>query len=135
MSYPKQARFLGGTIVLEGIDQAITPPPTFQWLNGKWRCEAVHYRTIWPWLRDNQIQNQVPRWHDGQFVLVDGRSPHDYQTESLQAWQQADKWGSIVLPTGAGKTFVALQAIAPSRCQHPGRCPPPLIYCINGMRG
>ena len=112
MSNPKQARFLGGTIVLEGMMQSTTPPPMFQWINEKWHCEAVHYRMIWPWLQENQIQNQVPRWHDGQFVLADGRSPHDYQTESLQAWQQADKWGSIVLPTGAGKTFVALNAIA-----------------------
>jgi superfamily II DNA or RNA helicase len=44
--------------------------------------------------------------------MDDGRSPHDYQTESLQAWQTAERWGSIILPTGAGKTFVALQAIA-----------------------
>jgi superfamily II DNA or RNA helicase len=112
MSQAKQARFLGGTIVLEGVNQTITPPPMFQWLNEKWRCEAVHYRTIWPWLRDNQIQNQIPRWHDVQLMIEDGRSPHDYQTESLQAWQTADRWGSIILPTGAGKTFVALQAIA-----------------------
>ena len=107
-----QARFLGGTIVLEGIEQAAQVPPMFQWLNGRYRCEAVHYRTIWPWLRANHIQNQIPRWHDVQMGIADGRSPHDYQTESLQAWQTADRWGSIILPTGAGKTFVALQAIA-----------------------
>lgn len=106
------ARFLGGTIVLEGMEQSITPPSCFQWLNGKWRCEGVHYRVIWPWLHDNQIENRIPRWHDVPLMMADSRAPHDYQLESLQAWQTAKRWGSIVLPTGAGKTFVALQAMA-----------------------
>lgn len=36
----------------------------------------------------------------------------DYQQEALRAWQQAEQRGVIVLPTGAGKTVVALKAIS-----------------------
>lgn len=97
---------------MEGVAQTATPPTCFEWVNGKWRCPAVHYRTVWPWLGPHGIQNHVPHWHDLTLTLHDGREPHDYQQESLAAWHQADRWGSIVLPTGAGKTFVALQAIA-----------------------
>lgn len=107
-----KAIFLGGTIVLEGIAQSAVPPAPFQWLNNKWRCPAVHYRLVRPWLAANGVQNTVPRWQELKLAWQDGRSPHDYQLESLAAWHRADRWGSVVLPTGAGKTFVALKAVA-----------------------
>jgi superfamily II DNA or RNA helicase len=37
--------------------------------------------------------------------------PRSYQTEALTAWQQNQGRGVVVLPTGAGKTVVALMAI------------------------
>lgn len=104
--------FAGGTLVLEGVDQDSQPPTPFQWINHKWRCEAVHYRTVEPWLGLNLVQNRVPRWVNVGLELKDGRLPHDYQLEAITAWTNAKRWGSIVLPTGAGKTFVALRAIA-----------------------
>jgi superfamily II DNA or RNA helicase len=111
---PPHARFVGGTLVLEGADRTITPPKHFQWINAKWRCPAVHYRAVRPWLRQQSIRNHIPRWHNLALNLQDDREPHDYQTEALHAWQDADCWGSVVLPTGAGKTFLALRAIAHS---------------------
>src|SRR5258708_24015660 len=41
----------------------------------------------------------------------DERQPHDYQLAALAPWEKAERRGSIVLPTGAGKTFVAIHAI------------------------
>jgi superfamily II DNA or RNA helicase len=38
--------------------------------------------------------------------------PRLYQTEALAAWRDAECRGVVVLPTGAGKTLVALMAIA-----------------------
>ena len=38
--------------------------------------------------------------------------PRDYQQEALSAWQDNDRQGSVILPTGSGKTFLAVQAIA-----------------------
>jgi superfamily II DNA or RNA helicase len=47
-----------------------------------------------------------------ELTFTDDRLPHDYQLEALAAWDAAGRRGSIVLPTGAGKTYVALHAIA-----------------------
>src|SRR5207253_3243919 len=40
------------------------------------------------------------------------REPRPYQLEALEAWRRAGRRGVIVLPTGAGKTFVAMLAVA-----------------------
>ena len=106
------ARFLGGTLVLEGVGESAAPPAPFRWLNARWRCPAVHYHTVQPWLKTEGIRNQIPRWERLALTLDDSRVPHDYQLESVAAWHRAGRWGSIVLPTGAGKTLVALRAIA-----------------------
>jgi superfamily II DNA or RNA helicase len=106
-----RARFVGGTLVLEEVDRTVNPPAPFQWINAKWRCPAVHYRTVRPWLGQQDIRNDIPRWHNLELSLHDNREPHLYQTEALQAWMDAGCWGSVVLPTGAGKTFLALRAI------------------------
>jgi superfamily II DNA or RNA helicase len=44
-------------------------------------------------------------------ALFDPRTPRDYQADALQRWQAAGGRGSVVLPTGAGKSFVAVLAI------------------------
>jgi superfamily II DNA or RNA helicase len=108
------ARFVGGTLVLEGVARTTTPPAPFQWINAKWRCPAVYYRAVRPWFGGQGIRNRVPRWQDLSLSLHDDREPHPYQAEALQAWLDADRWGSVVLPTGAGKTFLALRAMAHS---------------------
>lgn len=106
------AYFLGGTLVLEGVDRSARPPAPFRWVNARWRCPAVHYRAIRPWLKERGIKNNIPRWRDLALTLHDEREPHAYQTEALVEWLAANRWGSVVLPTGAGKTFLALQALA-----------------------
>ena len=110
-----QVRFVGGTLVLDHVGQdAQELPLPFKWVNAKWRCPAFHYRTLRPWFKRQGIRNRAPRWRTLSLTLEDNRESYAYQTEALQIWQDAGRWGSIVLPTGAGKTFVALQAIA--RC-------------------
>lgn len=42
-------------------------------------------------------------------------TPREYQAEALAAWQAAGCRGVVVLPTGAGKTFLAVLAIATLR--------------------
>ncbi|MEC8381392.1 MAG: DEAD/DEAH box helicase family protein [Myxococcota bacterium] len=39
------------------------------------------------------------------------RTPRPYQQEALDAWLSAGRCGTVILPTGAGKTFVAELAI------------------------
>ena len=38
--------------------------------------------------------------------------PREYQRAALDAWRDHDRQGSVVLPTGSGRTFLGLQAIA-----------------------
>jgi superfamily II DNA or RNA helicase len=103
--------FQGGTLVLLDIDQNASVHPAFRWVKAKWRCEAYHYPALSTWLRAYGVRDRVPRWQPLDLTLHDQREPHDYQDEALVAWEQAQRLGSIVLPTGAGKTFVALHAI------------------------
>lgn len=45
------------------------------------------------------------------FLPTVSRAPRPYQREALAAWQSAGGRGVVVLPTGAGKTHVAVMAI------------------------
>jgi superfamily II DNA or RNA helicase len=107
-----RARFVGGTLVLEGVPRALRPPDPFEWINARWRCPAVYYRALYAWFRQQGIRNSIPRWQKLSLSLHDRRELHAYQSEALHAWLAAERWGSVVLPTGAGKTLLALQAIA-----------------------
>ncbi len=103
--------FQGGTLVLKGVPPDQSVHPAFQWIKARWRCEAYHYPALTAWLRAQAIRDTVPRWQLLQLKLQDQRQPHDYQLAALDAWDSANQLGSIVLPTGAGKTFVAIHAI------------------------
>jgi superfamily II DNA or RNA helicase len=103
--------FQGGTLVLYDVKESASVPEVFRWVKARWRCEGYHYASVAAWLGKRRIANTVPRWQHLDLTLHDGREPHDYQVAALDAWEAADRRGSIVLPTGAGKTFVAVHAI------------------------
>ncbi len=105
----KHVSFQGGTLVLYDVETH--PPAPFKLVKERWRCEGYHYGAIQAYLQDEAIQDGVPRWKSLNLPLQEQREPHDYQSEALVAWEEAGQCGSIVLPTGAGKTFVAIQAI------------------------
>lgn len=103
--------FHGGTLVLQNIDDLQYVPAPFRFVKSRWRCEAYHYVDVLPWLEQHGIRNVVPRWQHPGLDLLDSRELHVYQVEALDAWKKAGRRGSVVLPTGAGKTLVALHAI------------------------
>ncbi|HKO25422.1 MAG TPA: DEAD/DEAH box helicase family protein, partial [Chloroflexota bacterium] len=104
--------FQGGTLVLYDVDAHEPVPAPFRLIKGRWRCEGYHYGTLQPELHVRGLRDTVPRWQRLDLPLQETRAPHAYQLEALAAWEQAGQRGSIVLPTGAGKTFVAMQAIS-----------------------
>ena len=114
----------GGTLVLaasegarEEIDEHASIPPPFRFIRGRWRCEGYRYREVVPWLRSQKIRDTIPRWQTSMhWTLQDGRVLHEYQIAALDAWQKAGSRGSVVLPTGSGKTVVAINAIARAGC-------------------
>jgi superfamily II DNA or RNA helicase len=103
--------FQGGTLVLYGVARDADVPPAFQWIKERWRCEAFHYPALAAWFKANSIRDQVPRWERLTLTMRDQRESHAYQIAALKAWEAANRLGSIVLPTGAGKTFLAIQAV------------------------
>src|SRR5262245_6035975 len=105
-------RFHGGTLVLENTPPDAAIPAPFRWVKGKPRCAANYYASLIPWLKKHEVRDTVPRWKHLNLELNDSREPHDYQREALAAWLAAKGRGSVVLPTGAGKTFLAIHAIA-----------------------
>jgi len=55
---------------------------------------------------------------DAATPFFDTRSPRDYQRDALSRWGAAHERGTVVLPTGSGKTLVAILAIAAAQGRH-----------------
>lgn len=111
-------QFDSGTLLLDGAEQSTPVPAAFKWDERvrRWRAPAIAYRDIVTELVRSKTphQDQARRYLEFQFRPADNAiqaEPRPYQTESVAAWQKTGKRGVIILPTGAGKTFVAQMAI------------------------
>ncbi|MFZ0925276.1 MAG: DEAD/DEAH box helicase family protein [Halobacteriota archaeon] len=99
-----------GTLLIRG--DARVPNSHWDARSGAYRALALHYADITDYLESSHIEYvdealellPVPR-------LQFHASLRDYQTDALDSWIQAGKRGTVVLPTGAGKTIVAVGAI------------------------
>jgi superfamily II DNA or RNA helicase len=122
-------RYDEGTLLLSKGEANLTPadvPPWFFWDDrvDRWRSLAINYKKTLEWLRSRGIEfaNTVPRYRGVEAQMKVGFEgvwairPYYYQEEALSAWLNNDCWGVMELPTGAGKTVVALSAI-----RHVGR--------------
>ena len=112
MRMSKSVYYQGGTLVLREVSAYEKPPAPFRLIKERWRCEGYHYGSVLPYLQEQAVHDSVPRWQPLNLPLQEKREAHDYQVAALAAWDEADRRGSIVLPTGAGKTFIAIQAIS-----------------------
>ena len=103
-------KFDKGSILIEG--QARTPYGKWDPRVGYFRSTALNYPDIISYLKNSHIQfrdlvpNPVPISE-----LTSNAELRPYQKAALEAWLKANKRGIIVLPTAAGKTFIALKAI------------------------
>lgn len=119
-----QLEFDDGTLLLR---DALEEIPYGEWDDrvDEYRAQAYQYRALLTWAG-------VWTDGDGQTTLTNGESiedtarvypglaltpalhiePRDYQQAALDAWIEHGRQGSVVLPTGSGKTFLGLQAIA-----------------------
>jgi superfamily II DNA or RNA helicase len=116
-SLPIHLTFEGGTLVLTGGTPeflAALPGCRFDPRSANYRAEGRCYRPIIERLREQQVdyKDEARVWQPTPWNLRTGRQPFPHQTEALDTWWQKGGRGVVVLPTGTGKTFVAVLAIA-----------------------
>lgn len=112
---PSVLRFDDGTLVLEGYT-ADAVPPLFEWDSRveKYRAPAVARRSVQRWLerRSIPVEDLSNRSKPLGLRMRTSFAPRPYQREAYHAWAASGMCGTVVLPTGAGKTFVAIAAVA-----------------------
>jgi superfamily II DNA or RNA helicase len=108
--------FDAGTLILRDVESYEPIPPPFDWDDrvNVWRAMAYHYRAVREFLRREGIEfeNRAPFYRTLTLTPKVHLAHRPYQEESLAAWEKAGRRGVIVIPTGTGKTFIALHAIA-----------------------
>lgn len=121
MTDPTPLRFTfdrGTVIVTDGppqFDFTELPGVLFDPRTSMHRAQGRFYRGI----VEHCIREKLPytdearAWDnkDAGWQLHTDRQPHPHQTEALQAWWKAGRRGMVILPTGTGKTYVAVLCI------------------------
>ncbi len=113
-----ELRFWAGTLEVRGEPEetAALPDGALQWDERAacLRAPAAAYADVVRHL----VRGKIPYTDAARaYAEVPGtirvhREPRPYQAEALAAWKRAHGRGVVVLPTGAGKTHVAVMAIA-----------------------
>ncbi len=108
-------KFHQGTLVLTEYNLE-SDPPFFLWdtRSKQWRAKAMYYHEILQWFKTRKISfdNQAVNYSTVKLQLRMRLILRLYQKEAVQAWLNSKGQGSICLPTGSGKTWVALKAMA-----------------------
>jgi len=107
--------FVAGTLELRGRERASGAPPAFRW-DERTRCfraPAIAYAEAVLALRAEKVEyeDRARRYVELESHLVTHREPRPFQSEALVAFRRASGRGVVVLPTGAGKSHVAMMAI------------------------
>ncbi len=120
-------RFDQGTLVLTGLAEKRLLPElcaglwTWDVRIPAWRCDAMHYACVraalleqfGSRLRDNVFDTRgIPHPPRVAWPRVNLPALRPEQDAALAAWRAAGRRGQIVMPTGTGKTEVALAAMA-----------------------
>ena len=79
----------------------------------KFRIPAIYYRAFIEALQGEKTDfiDNARAFETLELVSNMEREPYPHQSEALQEWKQAGRNGVVVLPTAAGKTYLALLAM------------------------
>jgi superfamily II DNA or RNA helicase len=112
-----------GTLLMRGLGAREMPSALANSLVwdarvGAWRGDALDYALVRRALLEAlglRLRDSVPPAARVSWPKADLPELRPEQREAVQAWQMAGRRGVIVMPTGTGKTEVALAAIAAAR--------------------
>lgn len=118
ISQPIQIDYDGGTLVVSGAptESLLALPhcrvdPRVEGV----RAEGRHYRSLVEHLWKNKIpfEDQARAWQKDKiaWTFKRERQPFPHQAEALETWWKTGGRGLVALPTGTGKTFLAILAI------------------------
>ena len=103
-----------GTLVATGASRSDLPD-SFVWdgRTRQWRAPASAYRVAILRLRESETPHEdlAAAFERPRLESRVALSPRPYQKEALAAWRREGLRGVVVLPTGAGKTAVAVEAM------------------------
>jgi superfamily II DNA or RNA helicase len=130
--------FDGGTVVASGPDPALLAALPYCRLDRRtnvYRSEAIHYRALVEYLRGHGIpyEDNARQYQPSPWPLLTSRDPFPHQNEALAAWWDGGGRGVVVLPTGTGKTFLAVLAI--NKTGRPALVVTPTIDLLNQWYG
>lgn len=107
-------RYEQGTLVVEGFDDAVLAK-LGDWVRRdqrtlEWRAEGRRYRDIALTLRDLGVpwKDHARSYEVLKLSLKEPIMPRTHQADALNAWKTAKGRGVVSLPTGAGKTILAV---------------------------
>ena len=106
-----------GTLLLSPANlPAEVVPPQFvvdRRAGGRYRAAAQHYRAVLTHLIRSgaQVDDRARAYEGLELTTRFEREPFPHQREAIDAWEAARRRGVVVLPTGAGKSYVAEMAI------------------------
>jgi superfamily II DNA or RNA helicase len=81
---------------------------------GALRALGCGYRELVLWLHRQKIpfEDKARAFEKQEFPLAENLTPRPHQKKALEAWLSSGKKGVVVMPTGSGKTLLAVMAIA-----------------------
>ena len=108
-------RFEEGTIVAGELDESTAAADWWHFDEriDAWRAPAFRYRrALGALLKQGlEVDDQVRDYGVDEREIGEPFRPYDHQQEGLAAWQDAERRGVVVLPTGSGKSYLAIMAI------------------------
>ncbi|WNZ25720.1 DEAD/DEAH box helicase [Leptolyngbya sp. NK1-12] len=113
-------KFDRGTLILH------PPPKGKAWIDyatwddriERFRIPASQYRALKQTLEQegNSFKDEASDFAPVDLDVTLARQPYPHQQEALEAWQLAGQRGVVVLPTAAGKTYLAQMAMQVASC-------------------
>lgn len=107
-------RFVAGTLEVRGVPAgAALPGAVWDGRSGCFRAPAVAYADLIYALRDQEVSyaDEARRYQTLEAGLAVRREPRPFQSAALKAWWSNRGRGTVVLPTGSGKSYVAQMAM------------------------